>query len=136
MRIVCLEQGFWPDPASYASNHRDWEARTFTESSISLNIRRAPADYPINEDGRPYPLLTTTAWAVARSITPLISALSPSDFRVRTLDGVADDWPIGYADLEPFYAENDGLWASLGLPATRLPVPRAAFAARFSGAVR
>lgn len=26
-----------------------------------------------------------------------------SDFRVRSLDGVADDWPIGYTDLEPYY---------------------------------
>ena len=26
-----------------------------------------------------------------------------SDFRVRTLDGVADDWPISYADLAPHY---------------------------------
>lgn len=26
-----------------------------------------------------------------------------SDFRVRTLDGVAEDWPIKYKDLEPYY---------------------------------
>ena len=24
----------------------------------------------------------------------------PSDFRVRTLDGVADDWPLTYDELE------------------------------------
>jgi choline dehydrogenase-like flavoprotein len=29
----------------------------------------------------------------------------PSDFEVRTRDGVAADWPISYADLEPYYAE-------------------------------
>jgi choline dehydrogenase-like flavoprotein len=29
--------------------------------------------------------------------------LHPSDFRVRTLDGVAADWPIDYDDLEPYY---------------------------------
>ena len=27
----------------------------------------------------------------------------PSDFRVQTLDGVADDWPLTYEDLEPYY---------------------------------
>src|SRR5260370_24114279 len=32
----------------------------------------------------------------------------PSDFRVKTLDGVADDWPIRYEDLEPYYDMNDG----------------------------
>jgi choline dehydrogenase-like flavoprotein len=29
--------------------------------------------------------------------------LHPSDFRVRTLDGVAVDWPISYEELEPYY---------------------------------
>jgi choline dehydrogenase-like flavoprotein len=29
--------------------------------------------------------------------------LHPSDFRVRTLDGVAVDWPMSYDDLEPYY---------------------------------
>lgn len=28
-----------------------------------------------------------------------------SDFRVRSEDGVADDWPISYADLEPYYTK-------------------------------
>src|SRR5919205_2196269 len=27
----------------------------------------------------------------------------PSDFRVRSLDGVAADWPLSYDDLEPYY---------------------------------
>jgi choline dehydrogenase-like flavoprotein len=29
--------------------------------------------------------------------------LHPSDFRVKSEDGVADDWPISYDDLEPYY---------------------------------
>ena len=29
--------------------------------------------------------------------------LQESDFRVRSEDGIADDWPISYADLEPYY---------------------------------
>ncbi|NOU88223.1 FAD-binding protein [Paenibacillus sp. LMG 31460] len=27
-----------------------------------------------------------------------------ADFKARTMDGVAEDWPISYEDLEPFYA--------------------------------
>jgi choline dehydrogenase-like flavoprotein len=30
--------------------------------------------------------------------------LHPDDFRLRSLHGIADDWPISYADLEPYYA--------------------------------
>ena len=41
--------------------------------------------------------------------------MHPSDFRVRTLDGVADDWPIDYATLEPFFAENDRMMGVSGL---------------------
>ena len=33
--------------------------------------------------------------------------LLPSDFRVRTLDGVADDWPLSYAELQPYYERSD-----------------------------
>ena len=41
--------------------------------------------------------------------------MHPSDFRVRSLDGVADDWPIDYWTLEPFFAENDRM---MGVPAS------------------
>jgi glucose dehydrogenase len=31
----------------------------------------------------------------------------PRDFRIRSLYGVGDDWPISYDDIEPFYALAD-----------------------------
>ncbi len=31
----------------------------------------------------------------------------PSDFRVRSLDGVADDWPLTYDELLPYYERSD-----------------------------
>src|SRR5262249_21120147 len=34
------------------------------------------------------------------------------DFRLRTLYGVADDWPLGYGDLEAYYTEAE---AALGV---------------------
>jgi choline dehydrogenase-like flavoprotein len=38
--------------------------------------------------------------------------LHEDDFRLRSLHGIADDWPIGYADLEPYYARAE---AALGV---------------------
>ena len=32
---------------------------------------------------------------------------SPEDFRLQSLYGVADDWPISYDDLDPFYQEAE-----------------------------
>ena len=55
--------------------------------------------------------------------------LHPSDFRVKTLDGVADDWPIDYDTLEPFFEENDRMMGVSGLsgdprsPLTHPPMP-------------
>ena len=31
----------------------------------------------------------------------------PSDFRVRPLDGIADDWPIDYFELLPYFYRTD-----------------------------
>ncbi len=33
----------------------------------------------------------------------------PDDFRARSLDGLGDDWPIGYADIAPYYDKLDRL---------------------------
>lgn len=39
----------------------------------------------------------------------------PSDFRVRSLDGVADDWPLDYEELSPWYDEADRQFAVSGI---------------------
>src|SRR5438552_6890651 len=31
----------------------------------------------------------------------------PSDFRVKTLDGVAADWPLSYEEIEPYYEQME-----------------------------
>ena len=56
--------------------------------------------------------------------------MTPSDFRVRTLDGVGDDWPLTYEELEPFYdriAREVGVSGLAGDPAypegADLPLP-------------
>ncbi|HXG04669.1 MAG TPA: GMC family oxidoreductase [Candidatus Binatia bacterium] len=62
----------------------------------------------------------------------VVPRLHESDFRVRSEDGVAEDWPLGYADLEPYYEEveyelgvsgPDGAEASPFDPPRRMPYP-------------
>ena len=128
MRVVCLEQGGWMNPAEYPSTGRDWEMlRGFQPSP---NQRRRAADYPINDDDSPVAILNFNA---VGGSTILYSAhfprFHPSDFRVRSLDAVADDWPIEYATLEPHFAENDsnigvaGLAGDPALPRHEPPLP-------------
>jgi choline dehydrogenase-like flavoprotein len=44
----------------------------------------------------------------------------PSDFRRKSLDGLGDDWPIGYEDLKPYYDRVDRL---IGLFGSRENLP-------------
>ena len=130
MRIVCLEQGGWMNPADYPSTGRDWEMRQQREFQTSPNLRDRAADYPINDEDSPIAILNFNA---VGGSTILYSAhfprFHPSDFRVRTLDGVADDWPIDYATLEPYFAANDhnvgvaGLAGDPALPDHEPPLP-------------
>lgn len=130
MHIVCLEQGDWMNPASYPSNFQDWEVHHGETSAISPNHRNRAADYPINDSESPIAIVNFNA---VGGSTILYSAhfprFHPSDFRVRTLDGVADDWPIDYFQLEPFFAQNDrnmgvsGLHGDPAIPEHEPPLP-------------
>ncbi len=116
MRILCLEQGDWMKQADYPSNGRDWEAQLFDDFSTSPNRRGRPTDYPINDDDSPIKVVNFNAVGGSTIMyTGHYPRLHPSDFRVRSLDGVADDWPIDYATLEPFFAENDRMTGVSGL---------------------
>jgi choline dehydrogenase-like flavoprotein len=84
----------------------------------------------VNDDNSPIKVLNFNA---VGGSTILYAAhyprLHPSDFRVRSLDGVADDWPVDYATLEPFFTENDRMMGVSGLagdpayPSKQPPMP-------------
>ncbi len=116
MRILCLEQGDWVKPSDYPSNGRDWEARQLAEFNFSPNVRAAAADYPINEVDSPIKIANYNGVGGGTVLyAGHFPRFHPSDFRVRSLDGVADDWPIDYHTLAPFYAENDRMMGVSGL---------------------
>jgi len=91
------------NPATYPSTGRDWEARAFGGYSPSPNIRARPEDYPINDTNSPIKVVNFNGVGGSTVMyTAHFPRLHPSDFRVRSLDGVADDWPIDYETLVPF----------------------------------
>ena len=116
MRIVCLEQGGWMNPLEYPSTGRDWEARGWGDMSISPNRRKLAADYPVNDENSPISVANFNAVGGSTILyAGHFPRFHPSDFCVKSLDGVADDWPLDYAQLEPFYAENDRMMGVAGL---------------------
>ena len=132
--VVCLEQGDWVPPALRPKNHLDWEVRARRSWSPSPNIRQWPSDYPVASYGDD-PISVFIYNAVGGSTIGYAGnfwRFTPSDFRVRSLDGVAVDWPIGYDDLAPYYTINEREMGVAGLagdpwtpPREPLPLPPA-----------
>lgn len=115
--VVCLEQGFQPDRDRYPGRKPEWELVAQKQWHPNPNVRDLPRDYPINtEESDINPLMfagvggSTTLYAA--HWTPFL----PSDFRVRSLDGVADDWPFDYYDLLPYLEEVEWLVGVSGVP--------------------
>ena len=93
MRVAVLEQGDWPDYARARADHPDFELTAGRNWSANPNRRQAPADYPISDVDSD---IAAVMYNAVGGSTVLFAAHwqrnMPSDFRVRTLDGVADDW--------------------------------------------
>ena len=125
MKILCLEQGDWMKQSEYPSTGRDWEARRYSDFAISPNQRGRDTDYPVNDSGSPMKVACFNAVGGGTVMwTAHFPRLHPSDFRVRSLDGVADDWPIDYKTLEPFFEENDRMMGISGLEGDPAYPPR------------
>jgi len=129
-KVVCLEQGNWRRSSDYPSSGSDYEAQMQRpQFSFDPNVRKRPEDYPVSSAGENPPEIemvngvggTTVVWICE------FLRLHRSDFRVKTLDGVAQDWPIRYEDLEPYYDANDremGVAGLAGDPANPIHAPR------------
>ena len=108
LNVVCLEQGSWVNPSDYAGNKPEWELLIQKQWSHDPNQRSLPSDYPLNvDDSDMWPSMYNAVGGSSIYFGAEWPRLMPSDFRVRTLDGVADDWPITYEELAPYYTEID-----------------------------
>jgi choline dehydrogenase-like flavoprotein len=114
--VVCLEQGDWVNPADYPANHPEWELLIQKSWHHDPNIRALPSDYPIETSQSDMsPVMFNAVGGSTIYFGAEWPRLMPSDFRVRSLDGVAADWPISYADLVPYYEEVDTFIGASGL---------------------
>ena len=116
-RVVCLEQGDWHDPAEYPGTRLDWELQARKQWATSPNIRGLPEDYPVVEDDSPIsPLMFNAVGGSTLIFAGAWPRALPSDFRVRSLDGIADDWPLTYEELLPYFYRTDRDFGVSGLP--------------------
>jgi len=94
-RVVCLEAGpFWDIEHDWVSDEAGSHHLYWNEPRI------VDGDHPVplgaNNSGR-------GVGGSMNHFAGFAPRLHPSDLRTRSLDGVGADWPISYADLEPYY---------------------------------
>lgn len=119
--VVCLEQGNWIGTQDFASDKIERELLMATTWHPNPNHRQRPEDYPCEVSDSPiHPVMFNAVGGSTVHYAGEWTRLLPSDFRVKTLDGVGDDWPISYWDLAPYYDKVEelmGLSAHPGDPA-------------------
>ena len=103
--VVCLEQGDWAQTADYMSATAEAELAWVQRWNPDPNVRRNPADYPVRGEADIRPVMYNGVGGGLVQWAAMWQPLLASDFKVRSLDGVADDWPIGWDDLAACYGE-------------------------------
>lgn len=116
LSVVCLEQGDWVNPSDFPANFPEWELLIQHDWAHDPNVRGLPSDYPVDvSDSDMWPVMFNAVGGSSIYYGAEWPRLLPSDFRVKTLDGVCDDWPISYDDLKPYHDEVDEFIGVSGL---------------------
>ncbi|MDB2435128.1 GMC family oxidoreductase [Alphaproteobacteria bacterium] len=119
MRIVCFEQGSKQKNQYYPTKPSDFKV-TNNELAYLVdpnpNIRKNFADYPIDNNNSPISIANYNGFGGSTTLySGHFPRLHPSDFKVKTLDNIADDWPISYDELIPHFQKNEEIMEVSGL---------------------
>lgn len=117
LKVTILEQGKKYNEKEYHKKNSDWELNKLNKFHLNPNIRNNNFDYPINCKNSDIGIANFNG---VGGSTILYSGHFPrfhhSDFKVKSLDKVASDWPLTYNDLVKFYEMNDKIIGVHGLP--------------------
>jgi len=132
-KVTCLEQGGWVNRADLPSDKLERDVLTAGPWSVDPNVRANSWDYPIDvSESDVHPVNFNGVGGSTVFFGGDWPRFVPSDFRLKSLYGFADDWPLTYADLEPYYGlleELIGVSGTAGNPAfppgVEPPLPQA-----------
>lgn len=125
VKVVLLEAGPMYDPAKNVTQLKwPWESPRRGASTPYRHFGDFDAAYGGWElEGEPYTHKDGTEfdWFRARMLGGRTNhwgrislRFGPKDFKRRSVDGLGDDWPIGYDDVAPFYDRVDKLIGVFG----------------------
>ncbi len=128
--VICLEQSRWFNNNEFPGNKVDWELLSQQRWHPEPTTRGLDTDYPTNvAEADVHPLMLGGVGGSTLLYSAHWMRFLPSDFRMHSLDGVAEDWPISYTDLAPYYDKVDQAIGVAGVegdpmyPPFDLPMP-------------
>ena len=125
VKVVMLEAGPMYDPAKNVTQLKwPWESPRRGASTTHRPFGDFDASYGGWEiDGEPYTHKDGTEfdWFRSRMLGGRTNhwgrislRFGPNDFKRRSIDGLGDDWPLGYDDVKPWYDKVDQLIGVFG----------------------
>ena len=115
--VCCLEQGEWVQPDKLPSLNDDWELQRQGAWHPNPNVRKLPADYPIDDSKSAIkPLMFNGVGGSTIMWSCHLPRFHAEDFTMFTDDGVGDDWPLTLSDLDTYYDLNESMMGVAGLP--------------------
>ena len=125
LKVCLLEAGTMYDPQKNVTQLKNpWESKRRGASTKYRPFGDFDACYGGWElDGEPYTKEKGTQWDWWRARMlggrtnhwgRISLRFGPKDFKRRSIDGLGDDWPIGYEDVKPYYDRVDKLIGIFG----------------------
>ena len=125
LKVCLIEAGPMYDPAKNVTQLKNpWESPRRGASTKFRPFGDFDACYWGWEiDGEPYTHKDNTKWDWWRARMlggrtnhwgRISLRFGPKDFKRRSIDGLGDDWPIGYEDIKPYYDKVDKLIGIFG----------------------
>ena len=125
LKVCLLEAGFMYDPQKNVTQFKNpWESPRRGASTKYRPFGDFDASYygwSIDEEPYTHESGTEWMWWRARMLGGRTNhwgrislRFGPKDFKRRSIDGLGDDWPIGYEDVKPFYDRVDKMIGVFG----------------------
>ena len=125
LKVCLLEAGYMYDPQKNITQLKNpWESPRRGASTKLRPFGDFDASYWGWEiDGEPYTKASGTDWLWWRARMlggrtnhwgRISLRFGPKDFKRKSIDGLGDDWPIGYEDIKPYYDRIDELIGIFG----------------------
>lgn len=116
LNVVGLEQGDWVTASDFPTNRPEWELLIQKRWAHHPNERKVASDYPLEVSQSDLsPVMYNAVGGSSLFFGAQWPRMLPSDLKVRSVDGVAADWPLSYTELTRHYDAADRMVGVAGL---------------------